>query len=77
MIDYVNFKGEGINPKERYQGQGWGLLQVLMNMQDPPTPAHFADSAAETLRRRIANSPPERGEQRWMQGWMNRTDTYR
>ena len=29
LIDYVNFKGEGTNPKERYTGQGWGLLQVL------------------------------------------------
>jgi hypothetical protein len=77
MIDYVNFKGEGINPKERYKGQGWGLLQVLMSMEDPPTPGHFADAAARVLRQRIANSPPERGERRWMRGWMNRTDTYR
>src|SRR4030095_14024904 len=28
LIDYVNFKGEGTNPRERYEGQGWGLLQV-------------------------------------------------
>ena len=25
LIDYVNFKGEGVNPGERYHGQGWGL----------------------------------------------------
>ena len=24
LVDYVNFKGEGTNPKERYKGQGWG-----------------------------------------------------
>ena len=36
LIDYVNFKGEGTNPKERYQGQGWGLLQVLQGMQGRP-----------------------------------------
>src|SRR5262249_10792078 len=29
LIDYVNFKGEGVLHTERYQGQGWGLLQVL------------------------------------------------
>ncbi len=77
MIDYVNFKGEGINPKERYKGHGWGLLQVLMAMQDPPTSNHFADAAARVLLQRIANSPPERGESRWRAGWLNRTNTYR
>src|SRR5689334_1264927 len=29
LVDYVNFKGEGVMPTERYHGQGWGLLQVL------------------------------------------------
>ena len=29
MIDYVNFKGDGLKPTERYKGEGWGLLQVL------------------------------------------------
>jgi hypothetical protein len=29
LIDYVNFKGEGVLHSERYNGQGWGLLQVL------------------------------------------------
>ena len=32
LIDYVNFKGEGVLHTERYQGQGWGLLQVLEAM---------------------------------------------
>lgn len=32
LIDYINFKGEGTNIQERYNGQGWGLLQVLARM---------------------------------------------
>lgn len=81
LVDYVNFKGEGIKPEERYKGQGWGLLQVLENM--PPchpgadAPAEFSRAAAAVLRRRVANAPAERGEQRWLQGWLNRCATYR
>lgn len=33
LIDYVNFKGEGTSETERYNGQGWGLLQILENMK--------------------------------------------
>jgi len=79
LIDYVNFKGEGTSPKERYQGQGWGLLQVLEGM--PPaskTSAYvFAESAKAVLSRRVANSPPERGEKRWLAGWHSRCDGYK
>ncbi|WP_018969840.1 hypothetical protein [Rubritalea marina] len=80
LIDYVNFKGEGINPKERYKGEGWGLLQVLENMRPAEAGQDaaraFADSAKAMLDRRIANSPPARGEQRWRQGWHKRCKTY-
>ena len=80
LIDYVNFKGEGTSPNERYRGEGWGLLQVLAGMRDVPAgPAaatEFGESAKRTLTRRIANSPPARGEQRWEAGWHNRCDTY-
>ena len=80
LIDYVNFKGEGTNPAERYQGQGWGLLQVLGGMRETPAgPAaarEFGESAKRVLSRRIANSPAERGERRWEAGWHNRCDTY-
>ena len=31
LIDYVNFKGEGLKAEERYNGHGWGLLQVLID----------------------------------------------
>ncbi len=77
LIDYVNFKGEGTNPSERYDGQGWGLLQVLMNMDDTGSPtAAFAKSAAEVLSRRVKNAPAARGEARWLPGWKNRVASY-
>lgn len=79
MIDYVNFKGEGLSPKERYKGEGWGLLQVLIEM-DPrgeAAPAErFAAAAQIVLARRVRNSPPERGERRWLEGWRNRCAGY-
>ena len=78
LIDYTNFKGEGTLKSERYKGQGWGLLQVLMHMRDaePNKYKAFADSAKAMLARRIKNSPPERGEERWRKGWFKRLDTY-
>jgi len=80
LIDYVNFKGDGALATERYNGQGWGLLQVLGGMRDvpagPPAAAEFAASAKRVLTRRIANSPPARGEQRWELGWHNRCASY-
>ena len=76
LIDYVNFKGEGTNPKERYLGQGWGLVQVLEDMQGG-SPAAFSAAAKRVLSLRVANSPPERGEQRWLVGWHNRCESYK
>lgn len=80
LIDYVNFKGDGTSPTEKYKGQGWGLLQVLGGMRDVPAGSaaatEFSASAKRALSRRIANSPPERGEARWREGWHNRCDTY-
>ncbi|MCP5536170.1 MAG: hypothetical protein H7A51_08025 [Akkermansiaceae bacterium] len=80
LIDYVNFKGDGTNPSERYQGQGWGLMWVLMEMRDVPAgqaaAAEFASAAKRCLDRRVRNSPPARGEKRWTAGWHNRCDTY-
>lgn len=75
LIDYVNFKGEGTAASERYNGQGWGLLQVLEGMASP-TPAAFAASAKAALSRRVQNAPPARGEQRWLKGWHNRCEGY-
>lgn len=77
LIDYVHFKGTGTKSTERYQGQGWGLLQVLQQMNDDGEPLDgFVASAAEVLERRVANAPPARREQRWIQGWKNRLISY-
>jgi hypothetical protein len=77
LIDYVNFKGEGVLETERYRGQGWGLLQVLAGMSaDASAPQAFAASARKVLTRRVENSPAERGERRWLQGWLSRINTY-
>lgn len=80
LIDYVNFKGEGTAASERYQGEGWGLLQVLETMQAMPLTGtvleQFSAAARQVLARRIENAPAERGEECWRQGWNNRTLTY-
>ncbi len=78
LIDYVNFKGEGTLISERYNNQGWGLLQVLENMdyKNPDKFKAFSDSAKSMLSRRIDNSPKARGEERWRIGWNKRLDTY-
>lgn len=80
LVDYVNFKGEGVKPEERYQGQGWGLLQVLESMRPcdaAAAPAEFSRAASAVLTRRVQNAPAARGEQRWLPGWLNRCATYR
>ncbi|MEY2600620.1 MAG: hypothetical protein RLZZ142_2879 [Verrucomicrobiota bacterium] len=76
LIDYVNFKGEGTNPSERYQGEGWGLLQVLLALPPNASPALFAKAAEQTLQRRVRNAPPERHEERWLPGWTKRVQAY-
>lgn len=80
LVDYVNFKGEGTKTSERYNGHGWGLLQVLEEMQGQPTgraaTAEFAQAAAAVLTRRVNNAPAARGEKRWLPGWLNRCRTY-
>jgi hypothetical protein len=81
LVDYVNFKGEGVLQTERYRGEGWGLLQVLEQMHGTEDGAgatnEFANSAAAILRQRVHSSPPERHEARWLPGWLNRVRTYR
>ena len=80
LIDYVNFKGEGVLETERYRGSGWGLMQALAGMsghRDGTAVNEFADAAGAVLRERVENSPPERHERRWLAGWLNRVATYR
>ena len=80
LADYVNFKGLGIAPSEKYQGKGWGLLQVLEGMKDEnealDTVGEFARSANTVLENRINNSPLSRNEQRWLPGWQKRVNSY-
>jgi len=83
VIDYYNFKGLGDNPRERYQGQGWGLAQVLGDIasqadEEPEIDlvTRFSRAAAARLQQRVALSPPERNEIRWLQGWHKRVAKY-
>ena len=78
LIDYVNFKGEGTKETERYQGEGWGLLQVLAGMRGTGADAarEFGESASAVLTRRVHNAPPVRHEERWLPGWKSRVRAY-
>lgn len=80
LIDYVNFKGEGIKETERYNNQGWGLLQILELMEGEEVGKsaleEFSQKAIFVLERRISNSPKERGEERWKENWTNRCKSY-
>ena len=77
LTDYINFKGEGILHSERYNEEGWGLLQVLelmpenSNNNDPIQ--EFVTCAVSVLTRRVKNAPKE---QVWLPGWKNRLQTY-
>ena len=80
LVDYVNFKGDGTNPREAYAGQGWGLMSVLREMKNvgsgPATAREFGEAAKRRLDLRIKNSPAARGEARWRAGWHNRCNSY-
>jgi hypothetical protein len=86
VIDYYNFKGLGDNPRERYQGEGWGLAQVLTALNVLRADAEsdecadiveqFRDAAAARLSLRVELSPPERNVSRWLPGWLKRLDGY-
>jgi len=79
LVDYVNFKGEGVLPTERYHGQGWGLLQVLESMDgnsDANAVNEFSRAASAVLTRRVRNAPPERHESQWLTGWLRRVNSY-
>lgn len=85
LVDYINFKGEGIAPSETYPNietgapEGWGLKHVLIEMkgrsaQRDTVLGEFADAAGYVLKRRIRNNPPNK---RWEKGWLKRVETYR
>lgn len=78
LIDYANFKGFGDRSKERYQGVGWGLLQVLDGMRltaESNALAEFKRSAKFVLQRRIQHSKNQK-ENVWKAGWFKRIDAY-
>ena len=79
LIDYVNFKGEGLKGIAAYNNQAWGLKQVLENMSGTSIGhealVEFSDSAKYILSKRVRNAP--RNESRWLKGWYNRVDTYK
>lgn len=84
LMDYTNFKGEGTKLEERNQGQGWGLMQVLLEMERPlPGPAMlttaFAESAKRVLTRRVNNAAPKNKalEEKNLKGWLPRCDSYK
>src|SRR5260370_22674764 len=78
LADYVNFKGEGVLHTERYQGQGWGLLQVLESMHgiEPATAVNeFSRSAKTVLKRRVQNAPPQRHDSPWLSLLIHRVNS--
>ena len=82
LIDYLNFKHEGTNSKERYYNQGWGLKQVLeaiANVDIVPDASPekiFAKTAKLLLQRRILNSPNPKQMEQWLPIWNERLRTY-
>jgi hypothetical protein len=85
LIDYIDFKGEGINPaetvvdKQTGNRQGWGLKQVLLRMNgttgdQKAVLAEFADAAHFVLQQRVRNNPADRISET---GWLRRVETYR
>jgi hypothetical protein len=79
MVDYVNFKGEGLCPGERIHGEGWGLKQVLMEMEKstPNTAASaFARAAERVLERRGWLDTENPKTKQWLPGWRNRVRSY-
>lgn len=79
LMDYVNFKGEGLSASETYRGRGWGAVQVLGRMNafnDPDPVKRFAMSASIVLKERVDNSGRYEIESKWLPGWVSRVMSY-
>lgn len=79
LMDYVNFKGEGISPRETYEGEGWGLLQVLLAMgraEGDNAVTRFQSAAEQVLTRRARLAPNPIERKQWLAGWLARLQTY-
>ena len=77
LIDYLHFKGSGLNSAERYHDMGWGLKQVVAEMLEAEVSLQqFVEAGTAVLDRRISNAPLERRESRWRAGWHKRLQSY-
>ncbi len=82
LIDYLNFKGEGLEDHKHYNNINWGLKQVLLEMKGKKRGTQalndFAQAAKLVLQKRVKNAPKKQKtlEQQWLKGWFNRIDTY-
>ncbi|WP_298609464.1 hypothetical protein [uncultured Thiothrix sp.] len=81
VLDYMIFQGAGTSSNERYNGHGWGLLQVLLNMEGvqpgPNALAEFMRSAGDSITHRVAAAPADRHEARMLADWQTRVRTYK
>jgi beta-N-acetylhexosaminidase len=79
LVDYLNFKGSGLCEHERYNGEGWGLLQVLNKLNENNTTistSEFVKAAHVVLKKRVQNSIEPEKEQAWINGWLSRVNRY-
>ena len=80
LVDYVNFKGEGIKDTDRYKGEGWGLTTdgEMLYMSDGTPDIRVLDPQTLEQKRRIGVtcngvSLPYLNELEWIDGkiWAN------
>jgi len=80
LVDYLNFKGSGLNPREERNGHRFGLLQVMLDMPDGLTEENitkaFAICAARRLVNYIGQFGPEYKPVKFLAGWVKRVSTY-
>jgi hypothetical protein len=80
LVDYLNFKGNGLNPREERNGHRFGLLQVMLDMPDGLTAENvtkaFAICAARRLVNYIGHFGPEYRPVKFLAGWVKRVSTY-
>lgn len=68
LIDYVNFKWEGLTGSNQ-----WGLKQVLENMSNPTDPVDAAKKFRDSAQKLLA---ARRDSGKYIAGWTNRLNTY-
>jgi hypothetical protein len=78
VTDYIHFKGEGTLDSEVYDGFGWGLKQVILEMEqyknEAPVSA-FVLAAKKVLNQRIEHSPGKT-DSKYRKEWFKRLDSY-